>query len=93
MVQWLRMRIRYGGLSVLACGFAVCVCGSAVSFRRIVIAFSQLRRCLEVVVGSSDVMRRRKMVVLARHVSFVVSHDDVFRSMNRYKICGCCRHI
>ena len=83
MVLWLCMR--HGGFSVLACGFAVCMCGSAVSFRCVVIALCQFCRCLKMVVGRCDVMRRRKVVVLARHVSFGVSHDDVFRWMNRYK--------
>ena len=72
------MRMRHGGLHVFARGFTVSMCRIRVSFRRVVIAFGQLRRRLKMVVRRSDVVGRCKMMMFARHVSFVVSHDDVF---------------
>ena len=72
------MRMRNGGLHMIACRFAVGVCGVSVGFSGGVIAFGQLRCCLKMVVRRSDVVGRGKMMMFARHVSFGVSHDDVF---------------
>ena len=74
--------MRNGGLHVLASRFAVSMCCVSVGLSGVVIAFSQLRCCLKVVVRRRNVMRRREMMVLARHVSFGVSHDDVLQWMN-----------
>lgn len=74
----LSMGMRHGAFHMFACRLAVGVCSVSVGFSGGVIAFGQLRCCLKMMVRSSDVVRRCKMMVFARHVSFVVSHDDVF---------------